>query len=202
MGKTKYEVTNKAVPFSKFWVMVWNFKKASDGDIPTKIDSAQTSWENNSVSGQYNNKITYEHRDDELLGVTKSSSTHVATIVKDKSFLQQHDKSILKRDSTQVFSCEYCKIFKNTYFEEHLGTAASWKRVYKHLLKTIKSKKQSFTATTDSTNLAQVAVASFELAPCTKQEWADGGRKDPIEVTMVNTFCSRERESFFNKTSL
>ena len=26
---------------------------------------------------------------------------------------------------TQVFSCEYCKIFKNTYFEEHLRTAAS-----------------------------------------------------------------------------
>ena len=27
---------------------------------------------------------------------------------------------LLKRDSTQVFSCEYCEIFKNTYFEEHL----------------------------------------------------------------------------------
>ena len=26
---------------------------------------------------------------------------------------------------TQVFSGEYCKIFKNTYFEEHLRTAAS-----------------------------------------------------------------------------
>ena len=25
----------------------------------------------------------------------------------------------------QVFSCEYCKIFKNTNFEEHLPTAAS-----------------------------------------------------------------------------
>ena len=25
----------------------------------------------------------------------------------------------------QVFSCEYCEIFKNTYFEEHLRTAAS-----------------------------------------------------------------------------
>ena len=25
----------------------------------------------------------------------------------------------------QVFSCEYCKIFKNTCFEEHLCTAAS-----------------------------------------------------------------------------
>ena len=25
----------------------------------------------------------------------------------------------------QVFPCEYCKIFKNIYFEEHLQTAAS-----------------------------------------------------------------------------
>ena len=25
----------------------------------------------------------------------------------------------------QVFSCEYCEIFKNAYFEEHLQTAAS-----------------------------------------------------------------------------
>ena len=25
----------------------------------------------------------------------------------------------------QVFSCEYCEIFKNTYFEKHLWTAAS-----------------------------------------------------------------------------
>ena len=24
-----------------------------------------------------------------------------------------------------VFSCEYCEIFQNTYFEEHLRTAAS-----------------------------------------------------------------------------
>ena len=26
---------------------------------------------------------------------------------------------------TQVFSCEYCEIFKNTYFEEHLQTAGT-----------------------------------------------------------------------------
>ena len=25
----------------------------------------------------------------------------------------------------QLFSCDYCKIFKNTYSEKHLGTAAS-----------------------------------------------------------------------------
>ena len=30
-----------------------------------------------------------------------------------------------KEIPTQVFSCEYCKIFNNTYFEEHLRTAAS-----------------------------------------------------------------------------
>ena len=32
---------------------------------------------------------------------------------------------LVKRDSNQVFSCEHCKIFKNTYFEKYLRTAAS-----------------------------------------------------------------------------
>ena len=30
-----------------------------------------------------------------------------------------------KRDLTQLFSCKCCKMFKKTYFEEHLRTAAS-----------------------------------------------------------------------------
>ena len=30
-----------------------------------------------------------------------------------------------KETPTQVFSCETCEIFKNTYFEEHLGTTTS-----------------------------------------------------------------------------
>ena len=31
--------------------------------------------------------------------------------------------NIIKKDSnTHVFSCEYCKIFQNTYFEKHLQT--------------------------------------------------------------------------------
>ena len=30
-----------------------------------------------------------------------------------------------KETSTQVFSCEICEIYKNTYFEEHLRTIAS-----------------------------------------------------------------------------
>ena len=32
---------------------------------------------------------------------------------------------IKKETPTQVFSCEYCEIFKNTYFEERLRTAGS-----------------------------------------------------------------------------
>ena len=31
----------------------------------------------------------------------------------------------------QVFSCEYCRIFMKTYFEEHLRTAASGYRLQK-----------------------------------------------------------------------
>ena len=33
--------------------------------------------------------------------------------------------TLLKRDSTQLFSCENCEILKNTYFEEYLRTTAS-----------------------------------------------------------------------------
>ena len=33
--------------------------------------------------------------------------------------------TLLKRDSTTSVSCDYCEIFKTTYFEEHLRTAAS-----------------------------------------------------------------------------
>ena len=33
--------------------------------------------------------------------------------------------TLLKTTLTQVFYCEYCEIFKNTYFEEHLPSAAS-----------------------------------------------------------------------------
>ena len=32
---------------------------------------------------------------------------------------------VLRETPIQVFPCEYCKIFRNTYFEEHLRTTAS-----------------------------------------------------------------------------
>ena len=33
--------------------------------------------------------------------------------------------TLLKRDASAGVFCEYCEIFKNTYFEEHLRMAAS-----------------------------------------------------------------------------
>ena len=33
--------------------------------------------------------------------------------------------ALLKKAPTQVFSCEYCEIFKSTYFGGHLRTAPS-----------------------------------------------------------------------------
>ena len=41
-------------------------------------------------------------------------------------YLRVQDPQLsLKGTPTQVFSCEYCKIFKNTYFDENLRTTAS-----------------------------------------------------------------------------
>ena len=40
---------------------------------------------------------------------------------KTSQYLQK--KTFKKQSPTQVFFCEYCKIFKNTYFEEHLTLA-------------------------------------------------------------------------------
>ena len=34
-------------------------------------------------------------------------------------------QAFLKDNPPQVFSCEYCQTFKNTYFTEHLRRAAS-----------------------------------------------------------------------------
>ena len=51
-------------------------------------------------------------------------SSHRKCSIK-KLFLKTSCNLILKNIPTQVFFYEYCEIFKNTYFEEHLRTAAS-----------------------------------------------------------------------------
>ena len=60
----------------------------------------------------------------------KFSNIHRKTPVSESLFLINlqsfRPATLLKRDSTQVFSCEYCEIFKNTYFEEHPRTSEFW----------------------------------------------------------------------------
>ena len=51
------------------------------------------------------------------LSLTKLQPFSPATLLKRELYS--------KETPTQVISCEYCEIFKNTYFEENLGTAAS-----------------------------------------------------------------------------
>ena len=46
------------------------------------------------------------------------------------------DSLLIKVGDLQVFSCELCEIFKNTYFEEHLQTAIStWHQTISYLEK-------------------------------------------------------------------
>ena len=41
--------------------------------------------------------------------------------------------TIKKETPRQVFSCEYCEIFKSTYFEEHLRATVSVVKISSHL---------------------------------------------------------------------
>ena len=63
----------------------------------------------------------------------------------------------LKQTLRQVFFCEYCKSFKNTYFEEHLRTAAS---AVKSFLR-IKSKLQSIPHKAKNRNMFSQFLKSF-----------------------------------------
>ena len=50
--------------------------------------------------------------------------------------LQAFNLQVFKKETpTKVLSCEVCETFKNTYFEEHLRTAAS-ENVFMKLRKT------------------------------------------------------------------
>ena len=49
--------------------------------------------------GQCNNTITYERRKNVLLGVTGTSSSQVASMLKEKAaFLQKHDQALFGKD--------------------------------------------------------------------------------------------------------
>ena len=43
----------------------------------------------------------------------------------------------LKRDSAQMFSCEFCGISQNTFFTEHLGMTERWRLVIMQMINLI-----------------------------------------------------------------
>ena len=61
----------------------------------------------------------------------KKRSTHRVDVLKNFAiFTGKHLQLYQKDTPTQVFSCEYCEIFKNTYLEEHLRTTDFINNVY------------------------------------------------------------------------
>ena len=61
-----------------------------------------------------------------------------------------------------MFSCEYCKIFKNIYFEDHLQTAASasWSILYKEFVN-ISYNNASFGIQEDSIWLQLISFLNY-----------------------------------------
>ena len=86
------------------------------------------------ISLRKKNVILGEHNKNKTLGnhlnvqnqslevfYKKNCSKKVCNIHREKPELESLYKKVVP---TQVFSCEYCETFKNTYFEEHLRTTA------------------------------------------------------------------------------
>ena len=57
-----------------------------------------------------------------MLAHFQASSEEVIVMYSEK---MKTPATLLKKTSTQVLSCEICKLFKNNYFEEHLWTSTS-----------------------------------------------------------------------------
>ena len=83
--------------------MIENANSEKDGNAPVvQIDTVLQLLEKSvMLIGQCSNTITYDRRKNTLLGVTGTSTTHVAAMLKEKaSFLQKHDKALFGKEFT------------------------------------------------------------------------------------------------------
>ena len=88
-------------PLSNLWVMMENANSEKDDNRPVvKMDTVLELLEKNvELIGQCSNTITYQMRKNALLGVTGTSTTQVAAMLKRKaSFLQKHDKAFFGKE--------------------------------------------------------------------------------------------------------
>ena len=63
-------------------------------------------------------------RKDVLRNFTKFTGRHLCQSFFFNKVAGLRSATLLKKTLTQVFSCEFCKIFRNTFFTEHLWTTA------------------------------------------------------------------------------
>ena len=74
-----------------------------------------------------------------LRNLTKFTGKHLCQSL---SFNCRPQANFIKKETlAQVFSCEFCKISKNTFFTDHLRTTASVRFKKKYLLCTLSSSR-------------------------------------------------------------
>ena len=102
LEKVQDKVLDIMGPQSKLWVMVEqvNPGSASGSSSTVEMDTVLELLEKTVLLiGQYNNTITYKRRKNVLLGVTGTSSSQVASMLKEKAaFLQKHDQALFGKD--------------------------------------------------------------------------------------------------------
>ena len=102
MEKVQDKVLDIMGPLSKLWVMVEqvNSGSASGSSSTVEMDTALELLEKIVLLiGQCNNTITYDRRKNVLLGVTGTSSSQVASMLREKvAFLEKDDQALFGKD--------------------------------------------------------------------------------------------------------
>ena len=171
LEKVQDKVLDIIGPLSKLWVMVeqvnWGSGSSSTAEMDTVLELLEKTV---LLIGQCNNTITYERRKNVLLGVTGTSSSQMASMLKEKAaLLQKHDQALFGKD------------FRD------------------HLTKSLKVKKQSIKAIPEvskSTNRKR----PFREGPSFYQGRRNWGGKNSGRTTMVNIFCSKRKEPFHSNS--
>ena len=172
LEKVQDKVLDIMGPLSKLWVMTEQVNSGSGSSSTVKIDTVVELLEKTVLLiGQCNNTVSYERRKNVLLGVTGTSSSQVASILKEKAaFLQKHDQALFGKD------------FRDRQTES------------------LKAKEQSNEAIAEvrkSTYQQKEALSRGPLILSRKAksgEMEGGGGKNTGPTTTVNTFCSERKE--------
>ena len=165
LEKVQDKVLDIMGPLSKLWVMIEQVNSGSGSSSTVEMDAVLELLEKTVLLiGQCNNTITYKRRKNVLLGVTGTSSSQVASMLKEKAaFLQKHDQAHFPKD-----------------FRDHLTGS-------------LKAKKQSIEAIAEIVNLPRER-GPFKCAPHFIKEDQMGAENSGPTTTVNYTFCSKRKK--------